>query len=167
MLRSLNHTLMELFQLVQFSLSVVSNSLRPHGLQHAKPPCPSPLVMLWNHLILCSPLLPLPSIFPRIRVFFKGVSSSHQVAKLWSFSCSIRPYSEYSGLISFRIDWFVLLAVQGTLKGLLQHYGSKASFLWCSAFFMVQVSHPYMNTGKNKKHFDYMDLQQQSNVSAF
>ena len=100
------------------------------------------------HLILCCSLLLLPSIFPRIRVFFKGVSSSHQVAKLWSFSCSIRPYSEYSGLISFRIDWFVLLAVQGTLKGLLQHYGSKASFLWCSAFLMVQLSHPHVTTGK-------------------
>ena len=99
------------------------------------------------HLILCCSLLLLPSIFPRIRVFFKGVSSSHQVAKLWSFSCSIRPYSEYSGLISFRIDWFVLLAVQGTLKGLLQHYGSKASFLWCSAFLMVQLSHPHVTTG--------------------
>ena len=86
-------------------------------------------VKLSNHLIFCCSLLLLPSIFPRIRVFFKGVSSSHQVAKLWSFSCSIRPYSEYSGLISFRIDWFVLLAVQGTLKSLLQQHSSKASFL--------------------------------------
>ena len=97
-----------------------------------------------NHLILCCPLLLLPSIFSSIRVF-SNVSSSHQVAKYWSFSIS--PSNEYSGLISFRIDWFDLLAVQGTLKSLLQHHSSKASILQCSAIFIVQLSHRYM-TGK-------------------
>ena len=102
-----------------------------------------------NHLILCHPLLIIPSIFPRIRVFSTGVSSLHQVAKHWSFRFSISSSNEYSGLISFRIDWLDLLAVQGTLKSLLQHHSSKASVLWCSAFFIVQTSHPYMTTGKN------------------
>ena len=96
-----------------------------------------------NHLILCRPPLLLPSIFPSIRVF-----SSHQVAKYWSFSFSISPSSEYSGLISFRMDWLDLLAVQGILKSLLQYHSLKASILWCSAFFVVQLSHPYMTTGK-------------------
>ena len=100
-----------------------------------------------HHLILCCHLLLLLSIFPRIRVFSR-VSLLHQVAKYWNFSFSISPSNDYSGLISFRIDWFDLLAVRGTLKSLLQHYSLKASVLWCSAFFMVQITHPYMTTGK-------------------
>ena len=100
-----------------------------------------------DHLILCHPLL-LPLIFPRIR-FFSNESVLHiRWQKYWSFSFSIGSSNEYSGLISFRIDWLDLLAVQGTFKSLLQHHSSKASILWCSAFFMVQVSHPYMITGK-------------------
>ena len=103
-------------------------------------------VMPSNHLILCCPLL-LPSIFPSIRVFSKESVLCIRWPKYWSFSFSISPSSEYSGLISFRIEWFDLLAVQGTLKSLLYHFGSKASFLWCSAFLIVQLSHPYMTTG--------------------
>ena len=106
------------------------------------------LVMLSNHLILCRPLLLLPLIFPSIRVFYNESVLPIRWPKYWSFSFSISPSNEYSGLISFRIDWFDLLAVQGTLKSLLQHHSSKASILWCSAFFMVQLSHPYMTTGK-------------------
>ena len=101
-----------------------------------------------NHLILCLPLLLLPSIFPSIRVFSSESVLRIRWPKCWSFSFSISPSSEYSGLISFRIDWFDLLAVQGTVKSLLQHHSSKASILQCSAFFMVQFSHPYMTTGK-------------------
>ena len=103
-------------------------------------------VMPSDYLILCCPLLLLPSIFPSIGVFSN--ESAHQVARYWSFSFSISPSNEYSGLISFGIDWLDLLAVQGTLKSLLQHHSSKASILWCSAFFMVQLLHPYMTTGK-------------------
>ena len=127
---------------------------------------PIELVMPSSHLILCRPLVFLPSIFPSIRVFskppclpafnlsqhqslFKLVSSLHQVAIVfWSFRFSISPSNEYSGLISFGIDWLDLLAVQGTLKSLLQHHSSKASVLQHSAFFMVQLSHPYITTGK-------------------
>ena len=105
-------------------------------------------VMPSNHLILCHPLLLLPSIFPSIRVFSTESVLHIRWPKCQSFSFSISPSSEYSGLISFRIDWFYLLAVQGTFKSLLQHHSSKASILWCSAFFMVQFSHPYMATGK-------------------
>ena len=106
-------------------------------------------VMLPNHLILCHPILLLPSTFPRLRVFSNESVVHIRWPKYWSFSFSISPSSEYSGLISFGIDWFDLLAVQGTLKSLLQHHSSKASILWCSALFMVQLSHPYMTTGKN------------------
>ena len=106
------------------------------------------LMMSSNHLILCRPLLLLPSIFPRIRVFSKVLAPHIRWPKYWSFSFSISPYNEYLKLISFRIDWFDLLAVQRALKCLLQHHNSKASFLWCSAFFVVQLSHPYMTTGK-------------------
>ena len=118
--------------------SVVSNSLRPHGLQHARPPCPSPtprsllklmsieLVMLSNHLILCHPLLLQPSILPSIRVFFNESVLCIRWPKFWGFSFSISPSNECSGLISFRMDWLDLLAVQGTLKSLLQHHSSKA-----------------------------------------
>ena len=101
-----------------------------------------------NHLILCHPLLLLPSIFPSIRGFSNESVIRIRWPKYWSFSFSISPFSEYSGLISFRMDWFDLLAVQGTLKSLLQHHNSKASILWHSAFFMVQLSHLYMTTGQ-------------------
>ena len=106
------------------------------------------LVMLSNHLILCHPLLLLPSIFPRIRVFSNESVLCIRWPKYWSFSFSISSFNEYSGLISFRLDWLDLLAVQGTLKSLLQHHSSKASILQRSAFFTVQLSHPYMTTGK-------------------
>ena len=105
-------------------------------------------VMLCNHLILCRPLLLLPSIFPSIRVFSNESALRIRWPKYWSFSFSIRLSNEYSGLIFFRMDQLDLLAVQGTLKSLLQHHSSKISVLPCSAFFMVQLSHPYMTTGK-------------------
>jgi len=101
-----------------------------------------------NHLILCHPLLLPPSIFPSIRVFSNESALHIRWPKYWSFSFNISPSNEYSGLISFRMDWLDLLAVQGTLKSLLQHHSSKASILLCSAFFIVQLSHPYMTTGK-------------------
>ena len=104
------------------------------------------LVMLSDHLIFCYPLLLLPSIFPSIRVFSNRLTLRVRWPKYWSFS--IRPSNEYSGLISFRIGWFDLLAVQGTLKSLLQYHISKASIFRCSAFFVVQLSHPYMTSGK-------------------
>ena len=106
------------------------------------------LVMPSNHLILCHPLLLLPSIFTSIRVFSSESALCFRCAKYWSFSFSISPSNEQSGLISFRMDWLDLLAVQGTLKSLLQHHSSKASILRCSAFFIVQISHLYMTTGK-------------------
>ena len=136
------------FSSVQFSHSVVSNTLRPHGLQHARPPCSSPTpssslkfmsfesVMPSNHLILCCPLL-LLSIFPSIRVFSNESALHIRWSKNWSFSISLS--NEYSGLISFRIDWFDLFAVQGTLKSLLQHHSSKASILQCSVQFNCSV----------------------------
>ena len=105
-------------------------------------------VMPSNHLILCRPLLLPPSIFPSIRVVSNESVLHIRWPKYWSFSFNISPSNEYSGLISFRRDWLDLLAVQGTLKSLLQHYSSKASILWCSAFFIVQLSHPYVTTGK-------------------
>ena len=140
---------------VQLSCSVVSVFLRPHGLQHTRPPClsPTPRALPSNHLILCHPLLP-PSILPSIRVFSNNSALHMRWPKYWSFSFCISPSSEHPGLISFRMDWLVrmdwldLLAVQGTLKGLLKHHSSKASILPCSAFFTVQFSHPYMTTGK-------------------
>ena len=106
-------------------------------------------VMPCNHLILCHPLLLLPSIFPRIRVFSSESVLHIRRPKYWSFSFSISSSNEYSGLISFRMDWLDLLAVQGTLKSLFQYHSSKASILWHSAFFTVQLSHPYMTTGEN------------------
>ena len=122
---------------VQFSRSVASDSLRPHGLQHARPPCPWSLpklmsiesVMPSNHLILCRPLLLLPSIFPSIRVFSNESALYIRWPKYWSFSFNVSPSNEHSGLISFRVDWLDLLAVQGTLKSLLHHHSSKASIL--------------------------------------
>ena len=119
-------------------------------------------VMPPKHLILSGPLLLLPSIFPSIRVFFQWVGSLHQMAHEFRIS----PSNEYSRLIFFKIDWFYLLAVQGTLESLLQHHSLKASILSQSAFFMVQLSHPYMTTRENHS-FDYMDLCQPSDVSAF
>ena len=105
-------------------------------------------VMPSNCIFLCRPLLLLPSIFPSIRVFSNEWVLCIRCPKYWSFSFSISPSNEYLGLISFRMDWLALLAVQGTFKSLLQHYNSKASILWCSTFFIVQLSHPYMTTGK-------------------
>ena len=105
-------------------------------------------VMPSNHLILCHPLLLPPSIFPNIRVFSNESVLPIRWPKYWSFSFNIGPSNEYSGLISIRMGWLDLLAVQGTLKSLLQHHSSKALVLWCSAFFILQLSHPYMTTGK-------------------
>ena len=142
-----------------FSRSVTSNSLWPHGLQHARPPSITnsqsllrlmsiESLMPSNHLILCHPLLSLPSVFPSIRVFSNESALQIRWPKYWSFSFSISPSNEYSGPISFRIDWFDLIAVQWTLRSLLQLHSSKASILCCSAFFIVQLSYPYMITGK-------------------
>ena len=119
-----------------------------------------------NHLVLCRPLLLPPSIFPNIRVFSNEAVLRIRWPKYWSFSFSISPSNEYSGLISFRINWLDLLAVQGTLKSVLQCHNSKASILQCSAFFTVQLSHPYMTTGKTIA-LTKVDLCWQSNVSAF
>ena len=105
-------------------------------------------VMPANHLILCRPLLLRSSIFPRVRVFFNESALHIRWPEYWSFTFSISPSNEFSGLVSFRTDWFDLLAVQGTCKSLLQYHSSKASILWCLAFFMVQPSHPYVTTGK-------------------
>ena len=135
------------------------NSLQPHGLQHARPPCPSPtprvypnvsieLVMPSSNLILCRPLLPLPSVFPSIRVFSNESILHIRWPKNWSFHFNISPSNEHSGLLSFRMDWLNIFAVQGTLKSLLQHHSSKASILQSSTFFTVQFSHPYRTTGK-------------------
>ena len=106
-------------------------------------------VMLFNHLILCHPFLLLPSVFPSIRVFSSELALHIRWPKYWRFSFSISPSNEYSGLTSFKIDWFDLLAVQGTLKSLLQHHNSKASILWHSAFFMIELSRLSMTIGKN------------------
>ena len=144
---------------VQFSHSVVSDSLQPHRLQHTRLPCPSPTpgvcsnlcpLSQWCHPTISSSviLLFLHSIFPSIRVFSDESVLHIKWPKYWSFSFNISPSNEYSGLISFRVDWLDLLAVQGTLKSLLQHHSSKASILQSSAFFIVQFSHPYMTTGK-------------------
>ena len=144
---------------VQFSHSVLSDSLQPHEPQHTMLPCPSPTPRVYpnpcpsswwtsNHFILCHPPLLLPSILPSIRVFSNESVPHNRWPKYWSFSFNISPSNEQPGLISFRMDWLDLLAVQGTLKSLLQHHSSKASVLRCSAFFIVQLSHPYMTTGK-------------------
>ena len=148
-----------MFSSVQFSRSVVSDSATPWTTtrqaslsitysQSLLKLMSIELVMPSNHLILCHLLLLPPSIFPRIRVFSNESAFCTRWPKYRSFSFNISPSSEYSGLISFRIDWLDFLAVQGTLKSLLQHYSSKASVLQCSAFFIVQLSHPYMTTGK-------------------
>ena len=147
-----------MLQSVQFSSSVVSDSdpmdcstpgfpvhhqsQSLHKLMSIESVRPS------NHLILCHPLVLPPSFFPSIRVFSNESVLHIRWPKYWSFNFSISPSNEYSGLISFKIDWLDLLAVQGTLKSLLQHHSSKASVLWCSTFFIVQLSHPYMTTRK-------------------
>ena len=154
MLRPEAHRHLNLFflqELLLFSCSAVSYSLWPHGLQHTRLPCPlltsqsllrfmsmNGHMMPSNHLILCRPLLLLPSVFPSIRIFSSGSSLQVRWPKYWSFSF-ISLSNEYSGLISFRIDWLYLFTVQGTLKCLLQHHSSKALILQCSAFFMVQL----------------------------
>ena len=148
----------------------MSDSLRPHELQHTRPPCPSPTpgvypnsgswvhrigdamsiesVMPSSHLILCHPLLLLPPTPPSIRVFSNESTLRIRWPKYWNFSLSISPSNEQPGLISFRMDWLDLLAPQGTLNSLLQHNSSKASIFWFSAFFTVQLSYPHMTTGK-------------------
>ena len=138
----------------------MSDSLRPHGLQHARLPCPSPtpraysdstsikLVMPFNHLILWHPLLLLPSIFLSIRVSLNESTLCIRWPKYWSFSFNISPCKEHPGLICFRMDWLDLLAVQGTVKGLLQYHSSEALISQSSACFIVQLSLPYMITGK-------------------
>ena len=142
------------FSSVQFSRSVVSDSLWPHGLQHARPPCLSPtpgayskshpLSQWWNPPISSS-VIPFFSCLQSI-----PASGSFQMSQFFTsgFSFNISPSNEHSGLTTFRMDWFDLHAVQGTLKSLLQHHSSKASILWCSAFIIVKLSHPYMTTGK-------------------
>ena len=124
-------------------------------------------VMPSSHLILCCPFPLLPSIFLSIRVFSNESALHIRWPKYWSFSFNISPSNEHPGLISFRMDWLDLLAVQGTLRSLLQHHSSKASILWRSAFIIVQLSHPYITIGEKKHSFVYTDLCQQSDVSAF
>ena len=151
----------------------MSDSLRPHKPQHTRPPCPSPTpgvhhqlpestanswsppkpmsiesVIPSHHLIFCCPLLLLPSVFPNIRVFSNELALHIRWPKYWSFSFNISPSDEHPGPISLRMDWLDFFGVQGTLKSLLQHHSSKASILRLSAFFIVQLSHPYMTTGK-------------------
>ena len=164
------------FSSVQFSCSVVSASLRPHELQHASLPCLSPTPRVypnscplsqWCHPTISSSVEPFSSLIQS----FPASGSFQFESQLFtsggqSIGFSISPSNEYSGLISFRMDWLDLLSVQGTLKSLLQHHSSKASIFWCSAFFTVQLSHPYMITGKNRS-LDQMDLCWQSNVSDF
>ena len=139
---------------VQFNSSFMSDYFRPHESQHARPPCPSPTPGVHSdsrpssHLILCRPLLLLPPTPPSIRVLSNESTLHMTWPKYWSFSLSIIPSKEIPGLISFRMDWLDVLAVQGTLKSLLQHHSSKASILQHSAVFTVQLSHPYMTTGK-------------------
>ena len=148
-----------IFNSVQFSRWVVSDSLRPHGLQHARPPCPSPTPGVhsktcpssrWCHPAISSSVVPFSSCpqSPNIRVFSNESTLRMRWPRYWSFSFSISPSNEHPGLICFRMDWLDLLAVQGTLKSLLQHHCSKASILQRSAFFTVQLSHPYRTTEK-------------------
>ena len=136
----------------------MSDSLQPHGLQYIRPPCPSTSPEVcpsscpfhqWCPLILWHPLLLLPSMSLNIRDFCNELSVHIRWPKYWNFSFSINPSSEYSGFISLKIEWFDLFTLQGTLRSLLQHHSSKASILWRSAFYTVQLSRPYMTTGKN------------------
>ena len=135
----------------------MSNTLKPHGLQQSRPPCPSPTLRAWSnscplsqwcHPTISSSAIPFSPIFPSIRTFSNESALPNRWPKYWSFSFSISPSNEHLGLISFRISWFDLLAGQGTLKSLLQHHSSNASMLQCSAFLLVQLSHPYMTIGK-------------------
>ena len=126
----------------------MNHSMPGLPVHHQLPGSTQTHVMLSNHLILCRPLLLLPSVFPSIRVFSNESALCIKRSKCWSFSFNFSPSNEHPGLISFRMDWLDLLAVQGTLKSLLHHHSSKASTLQCSAFFTVQLSHPYMTTGK-------------------
>ena len=151
-------------ELLLFSCPIVSNSLLLHGLQYSRPPCPSPspevcqsscsLVLVSSHLILWHPLLLLPLIFPSIRDLPNDSSVCIRwqfvAANCWSFSFSISPFSDYSGLISLKIDWFDLLAVQGTFRHLFQHHSSKAWVIWCSAFLTVQLSQLYVTIGNTQ-----------------
>ena len=150
----------------------MSNSLRPHESQHARPPCPSPTpriysnpcqLSLWCHPTISSSVIPFsscPPVFPSIRVFSSESVLRIRWPKYWSFSFKISPSNEYSGLISFRMDCLDLLVVQGTLK-CLQHHSSKALMLRHSAFFIVQLSHPYMTTGKTRAYlYPYMFVPQ-------
>ena len=159
--------------LLLFSHAVMSSSLQPHGLQHAWFPCPSPSpevcsnpcpLSWWCHPTISSSVAPFSSFLPSIRVFSDELALHIKLLKYWSFSFSINSSSEYLGLISFRIDLFDLLSVQGTLKSLLQHHSLKTSILWCSAFFMIQLSHPYMTTGKT---ITVTLFCQQNDVTAF
>ena len=154
--------------MLSLSCSVLSDSLWPHGLQHARLPCPSPtsgacsnscLSSQWCHLTISSSVVPFSSCFqslpasgsfPISWVFSSNLALCIRWPKYWSFSFSISPSNEHSGLISFRIDWFDLLTVQGSLKSLLQHHSLKASVLQCSAFLMVQLSHLYRTTRKTR-----------------
>ena len=145
---------------VQFSHSVVSDSLWPHEQQHARPPCPSPTprghpnpcpFCRWCHPTISSSVVPFsscPQSFPASRVFSNESALHIRWPKYWSFTSNLSPSNEHPGLISFRMDWLDLLAAQGTLKSLLQNHSSKASILRCSAFFIVQLSHPYMTASK-------------------
>ena len=148
------------FSSVQFSRSVVSDCLQPHDLQHARPPCPSPTpgayssscpLSWWCHPTISSSVIPSPPALnlSQHQDLFKWINSSHRWPKYWSFSFNISPSNEHSGLISFRMDWLDLLAVQGTLKSLLQNHSSTASVLQHSVFFIVQLSHPYMTFNGN------------------
>ena len=147
-----------MFSSVQFSHSVVSDFLWTHESQHARPPCPSPTPGVhsdscpssrWCHPTISSSVIPFPSCPQSLRVFSNESTLCMRWPKYWSFSFSIIPSKEHPGLVSFRMDWLDLLAVHGTLKSLLQHHSSKTSILRRSAFFTVQLSHPYMTTGKN------------------
>ena len=154
--------------LVQFSYSVELDSLQPHGLQHTKLPCPSPSPRVWSnpcplswwcHLTISSSVAPFssrPQFFPASGSFSNESVFCIRWPKYWSFSFSISPSNEYSGLI--KIDWLYLHAVQETFKSLPQHHSSKASILWCPAFFIVQLSHPYMTTGKSMLKFFNSEL---------
>ena len=162
---------------VQVSPSVMSDTLQTHGLQHTRPPCPSPTPRVysnpcpwsqWCHptISFCHPLLLLLSIFPSIRVFSNESVLRIRWPKYWSFSFNISPSNECSGLISFRMDWVDLLAVQGTLKSLLQHHSSKSINSWALSRLYSPTLTPIHDHWKNHS-FDYMDLCWQSNVSAF
>ena len=151
---------------VQFSCSVMSNSLQPHGLKHVRPPCPSPGPGVYSnscplsqqcHPTISSSVIPSPPAFnfSQHQALFKWLHSLHQVAKILEFQLQHQSSNKYSGLISFRMDWLDLLAVQGTLKSLLQHHSSKASILWCSAFFLKSDS--YIHTWLLGKPYLWLD----------